>query len=159
MRLIHVASLLIGTIAAQPQISERARRFHRDAFVFDGHVHVIDRQLYHGGDIGDRVADGQFDLPRAKEGGIDAMLKRLGDPGTRDRIRAELTGGGETLLRGLDWSDIMVAYSPSRPDAQGRRIAEIAAARGQDPLDAFLTRRISLEPRLDVSRCGTPAVV
>jgi membrane dipeptidase len=73
MRLI-VALLLAGTIAAQPQISERARKLHRDAFVFDGHVHVVDRQLYHGGDIGDRVADGQFDLPRAKEGGIDAMF-------------------------------------------------------------------------------------
>jgi len=72
------------------------------------------------------------------EGGIDAMLKRLADPGTRERIRKELTGGGETLLRGLDWSDIMVAYSPSRPDAQGRRIAEIAAARRQDPLDAAI---------------------
>jgi len=74
MRLIYVALFLIGTIAAQPQISERARKLHRDAFVFDGHVHVVDRQLYHGGDIGDRVADGQFDLPRAKEGGIDAMF-------------------------------------------------------------------------------------
>src|SRR5260370_2177137 len=72
------------------------------------------------------------------EGGIDAMLKRLADPGTRERIRKELTGGGETLLRGLDWSDIMVAYSPSRPDAQGHRIAEIAAARRQDPLDAAI---------------------
>jgi N-acyl-D-aspartate/D-glutamate deacylase len=72
------------------------------------------------------------------EGGIDAMLKRLADPETRERIRRELTGGGETLLRGLDWSDIMVAYSPSRPDAQGRRIAEIAAARGEDPLDAAI---------------------
>ena len=38
------------------------------------HVHVIDRQLYHGGDIGERVSDGQFDLPRAKEGGVDAMF-------------------------------------------------------------------------------------
>ena len=74
MRLIYVAALLAGTIAAQPQISERARKLHREAFVFDGHVHVIDRQLYHGGDIGDRVADGQFDLPRAQEGGIDAMF-------------------------------------------------------------------------------------
>jgi N-acyl-D-amino-acid deacylase len=72
------------------------------------------------------------------EGGIDAMLKRLSDPAIRDRVRAELTGGGETLLRGLDWADIMVAYSPSRPDAQGRRIAEIAAARGEDPLDAAI---------------------
>ena len=38
------------------------------------HVHVIDRQFYHGGDIGQRVTDGQFDLPRAKEGGVDAMF-------------------------------------------------------------------------------------
>ena len=45
-----------------------------DAFVFDGHVHVIDRQFYHGGDIGERMSDGQFDLPRAKEGGLDAMF-------------------------------------------------------------------------------------
>jgi membrane dipeptidase len=47
---------------------------HSDAFVFDGHVHVIDRQLYHGGDIGERVPDGQVDLPRAKDGGVDAMF-------------------------------------------------------------------------------------
>jgi N-acyl-D-aspartate/D-glutamate deacylase len=72
------------------------------------------------------------------EGGIDAMLKRLADRATRERIRRDLTGGGETLLRGLDWADIMVAYSPSRPDAQGRRIAEIAAARGEVPLDAAI---------------------
>jgi N-acyl-D-aspartate/D-glutamate deacylase len=32
----------------------------------------------------------------------------------------------------------MVAYSPSRPDAQGRRIAEIAAERREDPLDAAI---------------------
>lgn len=69
-----MALLMAGTIAAQPQISERARKLHRAAFVFDGHVHVIDRQFYHGGDIGDRVPNGQFDLPRAKEGGIDAMF-------------------------------------------------------------------------------------
>jgi membrane dipeptidase len=55
-------------------ISPRAQKLHNDAFVFDAHVHVVDRQLYHGGDIGTRVSDGQFDLPRAKEGGIDAMF-------------------------------------------------------------------------------------
>src|SRR4029453_16050963 len=57
----------------------------------------------------------------------------------------ELTGGGETLLRGLDWADIMVAYSPSRPDAQGRRIAEIASARREDPLDAAIELIVSEE--------------
>ncbi len=56
------------------QVSERAKQLHNDAFVFDGHIHVVNRQLYQGGDIGERYGDGQFDLPRAKEGGIDAML-------------------------------------------------------------------------------------
>jgi len=65
------------TRAAQKPISERARKLHQDAFVFDGHIHMIDRQFYKGGDIGERVADGQVDLPRAKEGGIDAMFFSL----------------------------------------------------------------------------------
>jgi membrane dipeptidase len=46
-------------------------------FTFDAHVHVIDRQFYHGGNIGERVNDGQFDLPRAKEGGVNAMFFSL----------------------------------------------------------------------------------
>ncbi|HVX67911.1 MAG TPA: dipeptidase [Bryobacteraceae bacterium] len=66
--LLAVVPLVAATI------SDRARKVHQDAFVFDGHVHVIDRQLYHGGDIGQRVPDGQFDLPRARQGGIDAMF-------------------------------------------------------------------------------------
>jgi membrane dipeptidase len=54
--------------------STDARRLHTDAFVFDGHIHVGARQFYHGGDIGQRMPDGQFDLPRAREGGVDAMF-------------------------------------------------------------------------------------
>jgi membrane dipeptidase len=47
---------------------------HRSALVFDGHIHAIDREFYHGGDIGQRKSDGQFDLPRARDGGIGAMF-------------------------------------------------------------------------------------
>ena len=43
-------------------------------YVFDGHVHALDREFYHGGNIMDRVALGQWDLPRAKEGGVDAFF-------------------------------------------------------------------------------------
>ena len=71
-RLILCCSILLPLLVAA--VSSRARKLHEDAFVFDAHVHVIDRQLYHGGDIGQRVNDGQFDLPRAKEGGVDAMF-------------------------------------------------------------------------------------
>jgi membrane dipeptidase len=59
------------------QAPSRARTLHQDALVFDAHVHVVDRQFYHGGDMGQRVEDGQFDLPRAKEGGLDAMFFSL----------------------------------------------------------------------------------
>jgi N-acyl-D-amino-acid deacylase len=70
------------------------------------------------------------------EGGIALMVERLGDPGVRARIRQELQGKAAHLLRGLEWGDIMVASAPSRPDAEGRRLSEIARAWGADPLDA-----------------------
>ncbi|WP_051670498.1 dipeptidase [Bryobacter aggregatus] len=68
LKLLLIPFLLLATV------SEKAQKLHNDAFVFDAHVHVINRQFYHGGDIGTRVSDGQFDLPRAKQGGVDAMF-------------------------------------------------------------------------------------
>jgi N-acyl-D-amino-acid deacylase len=72
------------------------------------------------------------------EGGVPAMLGRLRDPSAKARIRAELTGGSPVLSRGLAWEDIMIASAPSRPDAQGRRLSQIAAAWSRDPLDAAI---------------------
>jgi N-acyl-D-amino-acid deacylase len=74
----------------------------------------------------------------ALEGGIETMLARLGDAAARARMRAELMGTSAILTRGIGWEDIMVAYAPSRPQAQGRRLSEIAAAGGTDPLDAAI---------------------
>ncbi len=47
---------------------------HRNAFVMDGHIHVMTRELLMKTDIGQRYPDGTVDLPRAKEGGVDAMF-------------------------------------------------------------------------------------
>jgi membrane dipeptidase len=47
---------------------------HDRAFVMDGHVHVMSRQLLQGLDIGKKYPDGHIDLPRAKMGGINAMF-------------------------------------------------------------------------------------
>jgi membrane dipeptidase len=47
---------------------------HRDSFVMDGHIHVMTRELLMKTDIGQRYPDGNVDLPRAKEGGVDAMF-------------------------------------------------------------------------------------
>ncbi len=76
LRRILLPTLFFAALTTA-QVSEKAKKLHRDALVFDGHVHVIDRQFYLGGDIGQRVNDGQIDLPRAKEGGVDAMFFSL----------------------------------------------------------------------------------
>src|ERR1035438_8905785 len=72
---LAAASILLsaqtGDVTA---VSPRARELHARALVFDGHIHAIDREFYHGGDIGQRKPDGQFDLPRAKEGGLGAFF-------------------------------------------------------------------------------------
>ncbi|NMC39402.1 MAG: membrane dipeptidase [Bacteroidales bacterium] len=47
---------------------------HRKAFVMDGHVHVMTRELLMKTDIGQRYEDGTVDLPRTREGGLDAMF-------------------------------------------------------------------------------------
>jgi membrane dipeptidase len=68
---LAVLSLLLLTSAA---VSDRARALHDSSLVFDGHIHAIEREFYHGGDIGQRKPDGQFDLPRARDGGLGAMF-------------------------------------------------------------------------------------
>lgn len=71
---IALATAAIAAVAFAFQAPTPAASLHRRALVFDAHVHAIDRVFYHGGDIGQRKTDGQFDLPRAKEGGLGAMF-------------------------------------------------------------------------------------
>jgi len=70
----------------------------------------------------------------ALEGGIDAMLGRLRDRAARARIREEMAHG-PVLARGVGWEDIMIAYAPSRPEAQGLRLDEIGRRWGKDPVE------------------------
>ena len=72
--MIRFTSALVATVSLALAVTPAARKIHSSALVFDAHVHVIDRQFYHGGDIGERMPDGQFDLPRAKDGGLGAMF-------------------------------------------------------------------------------------
>ena len=67
-------SAFAAALAGAQDIAARARELHRDVLVFDAHVHVINRQFYRGGDIGSRLEGGHVDLPRAREGGLDAMF-------------------------------------------------------------------------------------
>jgi N-acyl-D-amino-acid deacylase len=76
----------------------------------------------------------------ALEGGVSAMLARLRDPAERARMRRDIEAppAGQGLLDRVGWENIMVSYCPGRKDAEGRRLTEIAAARGVDPIEAAL---------------------
>jgi membrane dipeptidase len=72
-------SLLAAPVAGSepPQVPLQNKpmpALHREAFVMDGHTHVMTRELLMRTDIGQRYPDGNVDLPRAREGGVDAMF-------------------------------------------------------------------------------------
>ncbi len=76
MRLLVLLGLATCAATAA-DVSARAMALHRDSLVFDGHVHVINRQFYDHTDISDALPRGQFDLPRAREGGLGAFFFSL----------------------------------------------------------------------------------
>ncbi|HEV2121712.1 MAG TPA: D-aminoacylase [Chloroflexota bacterium] len=72
----------------------------------------------------------------ALEGGRDRLATRLQDPAQRARIRAEMAESRPdrvTLEPESAWHDILIANCRSDRSLQGRRIAEIAVERGEDP--------------------------
>jgi len=66
-----------GFVAADTapiQVSPRAQRLHRAAIVVDTHIDTPSRILRDGVDIGRRLPDGHLDIPRMREGGLDAAF-------------------------------------------------------------------------------------
>ena len=104
--------MLAAAVLLAGQVSERARKLHQDAFVFDGHVHALDREFYHGGDIGERKPDGQWDLSRAKEGGLDALFFSV-------YVAEEYYGGGHETKQALRMIDAAYAQIDKNKDRIG----------------------------------------
>jgi N-acyl-D-amino-acid deacylase len=81
--------------------------------------------------------------PWVKDGGTERMLERLRAEEHRRRIRRELeTGlpGWSYHLEAGDWHNILIAsvIAPELRWAEGRRVSELAAQAGADPLDFTL---------------------
>jgi microsomal dipeptidase-like Zn-dependent dipeptidase len=103
-------------------VSERARKLHQGAFVFDAHVHVINRQFYQGGDIDQRFPNEQVDWPRAREGGLDAMFFSLfvaesyypGRCETKQALRL-----ADLALRQLEKNRDVIELALNAPDIEG----------------------------------------
>src|SRR6266508_4206278 len=76
----------------------------------------------------------------ALEGGVEPMLRRLAYPAERARIRREIEAppGGQSLVDRVGWENVLVSYCRRRKDAEGKRLSEIAAAGGADPIEAAM---------------------
>jgi len=77
--------------------------------------------------------------PHWHEGGADALYDRLDDPATRAEIRAEMVAIGR-YGDTPDAEDVLLLRlkHPDNARWQGHTLAEIAADRGQDPVDTAL---------------------
>jgi N-acyl-D-aspartate/D-glutamate deacylase len=76
--------------------------------------------------------------PWANAGGADELVRRLGSPDARDRIRHDLADGLEGWQRVIaddGWGDVRVATAARHPELEGRSIAAIAEAERIDPVD------------------------
>jgi len=74
----------------------------------------------------------------AQEGGPTALVERLRAPETRARIRAEMETR-DAMLGRIDFDAIQIASVPADGDhsLMGKRVSEIARARGRDPFEIY----------------------
>ena len=78
-------------------------------------------------------------LPQwVQSGGVDAMIERLRGSATRERMRRDLAEHGLNNWGRIEsWDAVRVSISPNLPQHSGQTIAQIAQARGVDPVDAL----------------------
>ena len=95
MRTIALLLSIAAVCAAQEDLQERA-------FVMDGHVHLISRTLLQGTDIGKRAPDGHVDLPRLREGGVNAIFFTVYTPEPYYPARYEVKNTFRVVEEALD---------------------------------------------------------
>jgi len=83
---VLIALLLVGFLSVPSnaqEISARAMRLHKRAIIVDTHIDVTQRMLFEKEfDIAKRDAKGHTDIPRMREGGLDAIFFSIYMAGT-----------------------------------------------------------------------------
>jgi N-acyl-D-aspartate/D-glutamate deacylase len=78
-------------------------------------------------------------LPQwVQAGGVPAMLARLKEKETREKIRADIARDGlNNWGRIPSWDCVQISISPNLPQYSGRTILSLATERGADPVDTL----------------------
>lgn len=123
-----VISVMNVHLSAGQMVSERAARLHQEAIVVDLHMDTPQRMLDQGVNLGERAATGHADIPRMREGGLDAaffsiyvnMDRYLGGAATKralrliDSVREQIERHPEQLMLAVSASDIRRAHNDGR---------------------------------------------
>ena len=95
--------LLVITLLTSIHVFGQSSKLHDKAIVIDTHGDIISDQIRSGIDIGKRQAGGNFDLVRAKEGGLDVQVFS---------IWCDASGGFAMANRQIDSLNALAARHP-----------------------------------------------
>jgi len=128
----YVVAALVFVVAAgcaravERGANDHARRLAHDVIIIDGHIDAPYRLVHHWEDVSGPTTSGQFDYPRARDGGLDAPFMAIYTPS-----ELETQGGSKALAESLiDTVDALarrhpeefaVATSPAAVEANHRR--------------------------------------
>jgi membrane dipeptidase len=98
-----------GTDTDDPLLRAAAQRLARETVILDGHIDLPYRLNRDVEDISMDTASGQFDYPRAKQGGLDAVFMSIFTP-----ARLEVEGGSKELAD--DLIETVNAFTTVWPD-------------------------------------------
>src|SRR3984893_2169061 len=126
--LLAVAGLAVSAVS----ISEKARKLHFASIVVDTHDDTTQRFLDGDFDLGARSSAGSIDIPRMKEGGLDAIFFSIWMP-------SKVTGP-EAVRRALDQIDAVREQVRKHPRelALATTEAEVRAAHKKGQIAALM---------------------
>ncbi len=124
---------------------QAALALHRDALVVDGHCDTLGRVVDDKIDLGERQATGHLDLPRLREGGVNAQVFACFTGGANGRNTwhrfLRMADALHQALRA--YSDQMLLVERAADVVRARvdgRLAAILSMEGAEPLGADLMR-------------------
>ncbi len=117
---------------AADSVSDRAKQLHFSSIVIDTHDDTTQRLLDPKFDIGTRHADGNIDVPRMREGGLDALFFSIWTPSK--------TVGPTAVKQALDQIDAVREAVRKHPNdlALATTAAEIREAHKQNKIAALM---------------------
>ncbi len=77
--LILLACFLLAPVSAD-DVAARARKLHFSAIVLDTHADTPQRFLFENFDLGHRDSEGHLDIPRMRDGGLNAIFFSIWAP-------------------------------------------------------------------------------